>query len=190
MAGDGMWRQIAVPSRLYSRITEKRPLAGKRISVKDNFKVAGIRTTQTNRAWTSLYGPEEETAAFIQNLVNLGAIIVGKTKMCSFASSEEPTDQWVDFHAPFNPGADGYQSPSGSTTGGGASLASYKWFGLSVGTDSKWPSTILHLPFLRYADIQTKQLEVSDGLQLGMACSVCGSHGEPTSSRAYTLVAG
>lgn len=137
MVGDGLWRQVAVPSRLYSPPTEHKPLAGKRISVKDNFKVAGIKTTQNNRAWLSLYGPERETASVIQDLISLGAVIVGKTKMCAFASSEEATDQWIDFHAPFNPRADGYQSPSGSTTGGGASLATYDWLDFSIGTDSR-----------------------------------------------------
>lgn len=137
MVGDGLWRQVAVPSRLYSPPSEHKPLAGKRISVKDNFKVAGVKTTQNNRAWLSLYGPERETASVIQDLISLGAVIVGKTKMCAFASSEEATDQWIDFHAPFNPRADGYQSPSGSTTGGGASLATYDWLDFSIGTDSK-----------------------------------------------------
>ncbi|KAJ0123645.1 amidase [Diaporthe amygdali] len=144
MVGDGLWRQVAVPSRLYSPPTEHKPLAGKRISVKDNFKVAGIKTTQNNRAWLSLYGPERETASVIQDLISLGAVIVGKTKMCAFASSEEATDQWIDFHAPFNPRADGYQSPSGSTTGGGASLATYDCLDFSIGTDTtgsiRWPA--------------------------------------------------
>lgn len=139
MVGDGLWRQVVVPSRLYSPATEHKPLAGKRISVKDNFKVAGVKTTQNNRAWLSLYGPERETASVIQDLISLGAVIVGKTKMCAFASSEEATDQWIDFHAPFNPRADGYQTPSGSTTGGGASLATYDWLDFSIGTDSEPP---------------------------------------------------
>ncbi|KAG8162641.1 hypothetical protein KVR01_007119 [Diaporthe batatas] len=142
--GKGLWRQVAVPSRLYSIPTKKRPLAGKRISIKDNFKIAGVQTTQNNRAWCSLYGVENETAKYAQQLITLGAIIVRKTKMCSFASSEEATDQWIDIHAPFNPRGDGYQSPSGSTTGGGASLATYDWLDYSIGTDTsgsiRWPA--------------------------------------------------
>ncbi|KAH8905886.1 amidase signature enzyme [Coniochaeta sp. PMI_546] len=114
-----------------------KPLAGKRISVKDNFKVAGIKTTQSNRAFVETYGPEQETARFLERLVDLGAILVGKTKMCAFASSEEATDQWIGFHAPFNPRADGYQSPSGSTTGGAAALAADSWLDFSVETDKR-----------------------------------------------------
>lgn len=99
--------------------------------------MAGIKTTQGNRAFSELYGPESETATYIQTLISLGAVIVGKTKLCAFASSEEATDQWIDYHAPFNPRADGYQTPSGSTTGGATSLASYEWLDFSLGTDSK-----------------------------------------------------
>ncbi|KAF3066593.1 Amidase 1 [Daldinia childiae] len=137
---------IAVPSRLYSKKTPSKPLAGMRFSVKDNYKVSGIMTTQSNRAWCELYDgkPENITADYVNTLVGLGAVLVGKTLMCSFASSEEATDQWIDFHAPFNPRGDGYQSPSGSTTGGGTSLAAYPWLDFSVGTDTtgsiRWPA--------------------------------------------------
>jgi Asp-tRNA(Asn)/Glu-tRNA(Gln) amidotransferase A subunit family amidase len=137
MTGDGLWRQVAVPSRLYTPQSPLTPLGGRRISIKDNFKVAGIKTTQTNRAFVDTYDQENETAQFVQQLIRLGAVIVGKTKMSAFASSEEATHQWIDFHAPFNPRADGYQSPSGSTTGGAAGLAAYDWLDFSVGTDSK-----------------------------------------------------
>ncbi len=92
---------------------------------------------QSNRAFFETYGPDSESAQYILKLVSMGAIIVGKTKLCAFASAEEATDQWIDFHAPFNPRADGYQSPSGSTTGGAVALAGYEWIDYSIGTDSK-----------------------------------------------------
>lgn len=134
-----MWTAVAVPSRLYHKKSSSMPLAGMRFSVKDNYKISGIPTTQSNRAWCELYEgkPENETAAYVSRLIELGAVFVGKTKMCAFASSEEATDQWIDFHAPFNPRGDGYQSPSGSTTGGGTSLAAYEWLDYSIGTDSQ-----------------------------------------------------
>ncbi|KAL9637569.1 MAG: hypothetical protein Q9204_001829 [Flavoplaca sp. TL-2023a] len=50
----GLWKSIAVPSRLYAKESQQHPLAGARISVKDNFKLAGIKTTMTNRAFTQL----------------------------------------------------------------------------------------------------------------------------------------
>lgn len=92
----------------------------------------------TNRAYLELYEPETQSASFVEKLISLGAVIIGKTRMTSFASGEEPTDQWIDFHCPFNPRGDFYQSPGGSTTGGGASLAGYPWLDVSVGTDSKF----------------------------------------------------
>ncbi|OTA54709.1 putative amidase [Hypoxylon sp. EC38] len=141
---EGLWRTIAVPSRLYSTVSQDKPLAGRRISVKDNFRISGLKTTHSNRAFVDTYGPDTITAEYIQFLMRLGAVIVGKTKMCAFASSEEATDQWIDFHAPFNPRGDGYQSPSGSTTGGASALASYPWLDFSIGTDTtgsiRWPA--------------------------------------------------
>ncbi|KAJ8129848.1 hypothetical protein O1611_g3785 [Lasiodiplodia mahajangana] len=141
-----LWKAVAVPSRLYNKKSPSKPLAGMRFSVKDNFKVSGVLTTQSNRAWCELYEgkPENETAAYVRKLIGLGAVFVGKTKMSTFASVEEATDQFIDFHAPFNPRADGYQNPSGSTLGGGTGLAAYDWLDYSVGTDTtgsiRWPA--------------------------------------------------
>ncbi|KAH7305028.1 amidase signature domain-containing protein [Stachybotrys elegans] len=56
--------------------------------------------------------------------------------MTSFASPEEPTDQWIDFHCPINPRGDTYQSPSSSSTGAGTSLAGYDWLDFSIAGDS------------------------------------------------------
>lgn len=135
-----------MPSRLYAKYSSEKPLAGLRVSVKDNFKIAGIKTTMTNRAFTELYPADVESAEYVKRLVNLGAIIVGKTRMCSFASGEEPTDQWIDFHCPFNPRGDTYQSPGSSSSGAGASLAGYPWLDFSIGTDC----TVMLLLFLSY----------------------------------------
>lgn len=90
----------------------------------------------TNRAFTELYPAELETAEYLETLLRLGAIIVGKSKMCSFATGENPGD-WIDFHCPVNPRGDQYQSPGSSTAGGGASLAGYAWLDYSIGTDSE-----------------------------------------------------
>ncbi|KAI4231268.1 MAG: hypothetical protein LQ349_005714 [Xanthoria aureola] len=88
----------------------------------------------TNRAFTELYPAEIETAEYVETLLRLGAIIVGKSKMCSFAAGENPGD-WIDSHCPVNPRGDQYQSPGSSTAGGGASLAGYSWLDYSIGTD-------------------------------------------------------
>ena len=64
-------------------------------------------------------------------------MIVGKTKTTQFADSEWPTGDWVDYHAPFNPVADGYQGTSGSSAGSAAAVAAYPWLDFAIGTDSK-----------------------------------------------------
>lgn len=132
-----------MPSRLYHQPTPLKPLAGKRVSIKDVFDLAGTVTTLSSRDFAALYDVREDNADYVQKLISLGVVIVGKTKTTSFASSDEPTDQWVDFHCPTNPRGDKYQSPSGSTTGGAAALAGYSWLDASIGTDSKIvPSTV------------------------------------------------
>ncbi|KAI0199400.1 putative amidase [Astrocystis sublimbata] len=132
----GSFKSIAVPSRLYSSPSKDKPLAGVRVSIKDNFDLEGIRTTMMNRAYNELYPPRTSTADYAAKLIKLGAIIVGKTKMSAFASAEEPTDQWIDYHCPFNPRGDLYQTPSCSSTGAGASLAGYAWLDHSIGSDT------------------------------------------------------
>jgi Asp-tRNA(Asn)/Glu-tRNA(Gln) amidotransferase A subunit family amidase len=97
-----------------------------------------------NRAYADLYPPATKSAGYAENLAALGAVIVGKTKLSAFASEQVPTDQWIDYHCPFNPRGDFYQSPSASTTGGGASLAGYPWLDYSIGTDST-PWSIIRL---------------------------------------------
>jgi Amidase len=127
---------IAVPSRLYFRKTNARPLAGARIAVKDIFHLKGVKTSCCSRGYHDLYPAQDTTALSIQTLVDLGAQIVGKTHLSSFALREEPTE-CVDYQAPFNPRADGYQSPAGSSSGSGAAIASYGWLDFTLGTDSK-----------------------------------------------------
>lgn len=135
--GDGISKAVAVPSRLYDVPCPSRPLAGMRISIKDNMDLAGIKTTLMNRAYAELYGPARLSAAVVDNLLSLGAVVVGKTKLAAFASAQEPTGQWVDYHCPFNPRADGYQHPGGSSTGAAAAVAGYPWLDFSIGTDSR-----------------------------------------------------
>jgi Asp-tRNA(Asn)/Glu-tRNA(Gln) amidotransferase A subunit family amidase len=89
-----------------------------------------------SRAWSQLYPAAGATAPYVKYLVDLGAIIVGKTKMTQFSTSVE----WTDFHSPINPRGDCYQEPSGSSTGAAASLAGYEWLDHAVGGDCKLQS--------------------------------------------------
>ena len=107
-----------------------------RVAVKDNFHIQGLRTSACNRSYYELYPPASKTADCIQKLRELGADILGTTKLASFAATEEPIE-CVDFQAPWNPRGDGYQSPAGSSSGSGAAIASYEWLDISIGSDSK-----------------------------------------------------
>lgn len=103
-----------------------------RLSISDAISLKGVQTTLSSRAWTSLYPSAARTTAQIaQTLIDLGAVIVGKTKVAQFASGEE----WVDAQAPWNPRADQYQDPSGSSAGAGAALVGYDWLEYAVGED-------------------------------------------------------
>jgi Asp-tRNA(Asn)/Glu-tRNA(Gln) amidotransferase A subunit family amidase len=90
-----------------------------------------------SRSFTDLYEPGQESADYVKKLLSLGAVIVGKTKMTQFASSDEPTDQWIDFRCPLNPRGDMYQSPSGSSSSAAAALAGYPWLDYSIAGDCK-----------------------------------------------------
>lgn len=126
---------VAVPSRLRDAATPSQPLAGLRVAVKDVFQIRGVRTSLCNRAYHKLYPPAKETAACIKLLTQAGANVVGLTKLASFAATEEPIE-CVDFQAPWNPRADGYQSPAGSSSGSGAAIAAYPWLDIAIGSDT------------------------------------------------------
>lgn len=131
-----MAKSIAVPSRLYYKATKEQPLAGLRFGVKDIFHVKGVGTSGGNRAYFYHYGTQNNTAPAVQRLIDLGAVLVGKMGTVQFANGDKPTADWVDLHAPFNPRGDGYQDPSGSSTGPGAGISSYEWLDLSIGSDT------------------------------------------------------
>jgi Asp-tRNA(Asn)/Glu-tRNA(Gln) amidotransferase A subunit family amidase len=97
-----------------------------------------------SRAYTELYPPQDDTSNYVKLLISLGAVIVGKTKMTSFACYDEPTDQWINFMCPTNPRNDRYQSPAGSSTGAAASRAGYPWLDQSIGVDGMLFITALY----------------------------------------------
>jgi hypothetical protein len=125
-----------VPSRLYYTKTAEKPLAGVRIGIKDIYDIKGLRTSNGNRAWYWFYPPANATAPPVQNLVDAGAIIIGKMLTSQFANGESATADWVDYHEAFNPRGDGYQDTSSSSSGGGSGTASYAWLDVSLGSDT------------------------------------------------------
>ena len=96
----------------------------------------GLRTSGGNRAYYDFFPPANVTAPALQRLIDGGAIIVGKVKPSQFANGETATDDWVDYHAPYNPRGDGYQDGSSSSTGSGTAIAAYPWLDYAVGSDT------------------------------------------------------
>ncbi|KAI8169014.1 Amidase 1 [Colletotrichum sp. SAR 10_70] len=127
---------IAVPSRLYYKATPEKPLAGVRLGVKDIYDIVGIKTGNGNRAWYNLYPPSNRTAPAVQSLIDAGAVVIGKVKTAQFANGEFANADWIDYHSPFNPRGDGYQDPNFSSAGAGASVASYEWLDIALGSDT------------------------------------------------------
>jgi hypothetical protein len=127
---------IAVPSRLYFEKTAEKPLAGVRVGIKDIYDIQGLRTSNGNRAWYWLYPPANNTATPVKNLIDAGAIIVGKMITSQFANGETATADWVDYHEAFNPRGDGYQDTSSSSSGSGAGAAAYSWLDVTLGSDT------------------------------------------------------
>ncbi|KAK2747761.1 hypothetical protein FQN57_001791 [Myotisia sp. PD_48] len=126
----------AVPSRLYHKPTAEKPFAGTRIGIKDIMDLCGLRTGASSRENVQLRDTRKQNAEIIQKLLKLGFIIIGKLKTTQFADSEWPTCDYVDYHAPFNPRGDGYQTTNGSSSGSATAMATYQWLDLTLGTDT------------------------------------------------------
>lgn len=111
-------------------------MKGKRVIVKDIFKMPGLRVSGCNRAYYSLQEAPSplETAPIVQSLIDSGCHIVGTAKLSSMISREEPGES-LDFQVPFNPRGDGYQSPAGSSSGTAAAIAAYEWLDYGIGSD-------------------------------------------------------
>jgi Asp-tRNA(Asn)/Glu-tRNA(Gln) amidotransferase A subunit family amidase len=107
------------------------------VAVKDIFDLKGVRTAASNKAYMDFFPPSIENADSVQGLIDLGAIVVGKTKCTSFADREYPPSDWIDYHCPYNPRGDGYLVPEGSSTGSAAAVAAYEWLDIGLGTDSE-----------------------------------------------------
>ncbi|KAK7419721.1 hypothetical protein QQZ08_010734 [Neonectria magnoliae] len=133
LSSQGDYKSIAVPSRLYHpRPSLRKPLSGIRIAFSDLFSLNGTHTTLSSRAWTSLYSvASTATAEYVRTLIDLGAIIVGKTKTSQLGTGAE----WVDAQPPWSARGDGYQMLLGSSVGAAASLTGYEWLQQSISSD-------------------------------------------------------
>jgi Asp-tRNA(Asn)/Glu-tRNA(Gln) amidotransferase A subunit family amidase len=135
-SSDDQSLSFALSSRIKSQANSESSIAGWRVIIKDNIHLRGVKTSVGNRAFYDTYPPQTETAECIQQLIDHGAIIAGKAKMTSFGNWEEPTE-YIDYQAPWNPRADQYQSPGGSSSGSASAIGAYNWLDIAIGTDSE-----------------------------------------------------
>lgn len=135
-SSDGLSKAIPVPSRHYHHPDPERPLSGARISLEDTFDAQGVKTTLSSRAWAELYPAASASAPFVRRLLDLGAVVVGKTKAAQFSTGAG----WVDSRSPANPRGDGYQEAGASSAGAAASLAGYEWLDYAVAGDCEFLS--------------------------------------------------
>jgi Asp-tRNA(Asn)/Glu-tRNA(Gln) amidotransferase A subunit family amidase len=127
---------VAIPSRLYYPKVAEKPLNGLRIAIKDNINVAGAKTSGSCKAFGDFYGVRSDSAPAVQRLIDLGVVILGKLGLSQFADAEDPTGDFIDFHAPRSARGDGLRVAGGSSFGCGAATGAYSWIDLTVGTDS------------------------------------------------------
>lgn len=94
-------------------------LAGKRVGIKDNVKVAGVPMTNGSVLHRD-YVPDHD-AAVVERLLAEGATIAGKLNMDDFSWSG--SGETSSFGPTLNPHNPGY-SPGGSSSGSGSAVAS------------------------------------------------------------------
>jgi hypothetical protein len=141
---------VAVPTRLRYDRSRPLPLSGVRIAVKDIFDMKDIRTSLGSRDYLRLYPPARQTAPAIQSLIDSGCELISLSKMCSTVLKQEPT-QSIEFLAPFNPRADGWQSPSGGSSGQACAIAQYDWLDIAIASDCTYhpSSSLSRVSYLR-----------------------------------------
>ena len=96
------------------------PLHGLTFGAKDIFHIAGVRTGFGQPDWLRTHPPEDRSAVAVQNLVQAGAKMVGKThcdELCYSITGEN-----VHYGTPRNPKAPD-RVPGGSSSGSASATA-------------------------------------------------------------------
>jgi aspartyl-tRNA(Asn)/glutamyl-tRNA(Gln) amidotransferase subunit A len=97
---------------------DRGPLHGIPILIKDIYEVDGTKTTVGSKAFADRQSTQDATS--VRQLLNAGAIVLGKTHMNEFAAGISGTNfHFGDCHNPW--ALD--RSPGGSSSGNGAALA-------------------------------------------------------------------
>lgn len=106
------------------------PLAGVPMAVKDNICLAGLPTTCSSQILKNFV--PSYTAEAVKNLIQAGAVILGKTNMDEFAmGSTTETSAFGETKNPWNP----VHVPGGSSGGSCAAVASGECF-YALGSDT------------------------------------------------------
>ncbi|MBM3600562.1 MAG: amidase [Alphaproteobacteria bacterium] len=108
------------------------PLQGLTFAAKDLFDVAGHVTGGGNPDWLAKHGPAARTAPAVQNLVDAGATMVGKTHTDEL--SRGIFGENAHYGTPTNPKAPG-RVPGGSSSGSAAAVAG-ALVDFALGTDT------------------------------------------------------
>ncbi len=107
------------------------PLAGLSFAAKDVFDVAGSRTGFGNPTWLSTHSPASRTAPAVQQLLDAGANMVGKTLTDELTYSL--SGQNAHYGTPVNANASG-RIPGGSSSGSASAVAG-NLVDFALGTD-------------------------------------------------------
>ncbi|KAI6277093.1 hypothetical protein MCOR07_006276 [Pyricularia oryzae] len=112
-----------------------KPLSGLRFAIKDTIDVAGLETRCGSSAWANTYPARTETAEFVTQLVEAGALFVGKLRCDQLCDAQDPLERSEE-EVPWNPRGDGFQKPSGTSSGSAAACAAYPWLDFTIGGDT------------------------------------------------------
>lgn len=96
------------------------PLSGLRFAAKDNFDVAGFVTGAGNPDWARTHSAARVTARAVQQLLDAGADLAGKTQMDELAWGALGVNP--HYGTPLNPAAPS-RVPGGSSTGSASAVA-------------------------------------------------------------------
>ena len=131
MAQGGLFASIAVPSTLYFR-KDKDGLRGVRISISETMRLEGARECFSNRDYTLFNRISAETNAMAQQLLDLGAVLVGQTKVPELLAG-----RWKDSSKPWNPRGDQLQDSGAGSPGAAVAVAGYDWLQVAFAVDCK-----------------------------------------------------
>lgn len=108
------------------------PLAGLTFAAKDNFDVAGRVTGAGSPDWLRTHSPATRTARAVQQLLDAGACLIGKTIMDELAFGSIGENR--HYGTPLNPAAP-ERVPGGSSSGSASAVAGGA-VDFALGTDS------------------------------------------------------